>query len=53
MTMTCKTCGGTCEWQGRLSDLTHTKCLQCGAIDNQVPEEQPAEEPESEGGLTD
>ena len=36
--MICSICGGRVEWQGRLSNLTHTKCLQCGAIGSQIPE---------------
>ena len=33
--MVCSECGGRVEWQGRLSNLTHTKCLSCGAINSQ------------------
>lgn len=51
MTMTCRSCGGACVWRGPLSALTHTECTQCGAVDNQEPEEVP--EQDSEGGHPD
>jgi hypothetical protein len=35
----CSICGGRVEWQGRLSNLTHTKCLDCGALNSQEPED--------------
>ncbi|TDR82162.1 hypothetical protein [Paludibacterium purpuratum] len=41
--MICASCGGLVEWQGPMSNLTHTLCLSCGAINNQVVEE-PEEE---------
>ena len=34
--MICATCEGPVEWQGPLSNLTHTLCLRCGAVNNQV-----------------
>ena len=34
--MECECCGGSVEWQGPLSNLTHTKCLRCGGINCQV-----------------
>ena len=34
--MICSLCGGSVEWQGPMSMLTHTKCLLCGAINVQV-----------------
>jgi hypothetical protein len=34
--MECEYCGGSVEWQGPLSNLTHTKCLRCGGINCQV-----------------
>jgi len=34
--MECEYCGGRVEWQGPLSNLTHTKCLNCGGINCQV-----------------
>ena len=37
--MTCYTCGGIVEWQGPLTALSNTKCLSCGAINNQVADE--------------
>ena len=33
--MTCSICGGRVEWQGPLSNLTHTRCATCGAINCQ------------------
>ena len=41
--MICAGCGGSVEWKGPLSALTHTECEACGAIDNQEPDS-PAEE---------
>ncbi|MFA5322814.1 MAG: hypothetical protein WC373_09090 [Smithella sp.] len=34
--MICSICNGVVEWQGKLSDLSHTKCLSCGAINARV-----------------
>lgn len=34
--MICEYCGGDVEWQGRPSDLTHTKCTSCGRINCQI-----------------
>ena len=43
--MICINCGGSVEWQGPLSNLTHTKCLRCGAVNSQIAEpEQPGDE---------
>lgn len=36
--MTCASCGGYVEWKGPLSNLTHTECERCGAINSQVPD---------------
>lgn len=36
--MTCATCGGNVLWMGPITNLTHTECQQCGAINNQQPE---------------
>ncbi len=33
--MICSNCGGSVEWKGKLSNLTHTECLKCGAINSQ------------------
>lgn len=33
--MTCSNCGGIVEWKGRLSNLTHTECKECGSINSQ------------------
>ena len=33
--MKCSFCGGRVEWQGPMSNLTHTKCLSCGRINCQ------------------
>ena len=38
--MICKLCGGSCEWMGKLANLTHTRCRQCGAINSYVTEEE-------------
>lgn len=37
--MECKDCGGTVEWKGPLINLTHTECLSCGAVNNQLPDD--------------
>jgi hypothetical protein len=34
--MECEFCGGVVEWQGPLSNLTHTKCTRCGATNCQI-----------------
>jgi Fe2+ or Zn2+ uptake regulation protein len=34
--MICSICNGIVEWQGKLTNLSHTKCLCCGAINAQV-----------------
>jgi len=47
--MTCQSCGGLVTWRGPLTDLTHTKCERCGAINNQVPEDEPADDREDDG----
>lgn len=36
--MKCQHCGGLVEWRGPLSNLTHTECVRCGAVDSQEPE---------------
>lgn len=36
--MVCEYCNGQVEWQGPLSNLTHTKCLDCGATNCQTVE---------------
>lgn len=36
--MICATCGGSVIWMGLITNLTHTECQQCGAINNQMPE---------------
>ena len=38
--MICRYCGGEVVWCGRLSDLTHTECRQCGAVNAQIPEDE-------------
>lgn len=42
--MKCQYCGGSVEWQGPASNLTHTKCTCCGSINCEVPEEEIEEE---------
>ena len=39
--MICSKCGGRVEWVGPWSNMTHTECLQCGAINSQVVEPEP------------
>ena len=34
--MICSNCGGVVEWKGKLTELSHTECLQCGAKNCQV-----------------
>lgn len=36
--MVCQYCGEVVQWQGRLTNLTHTLCLKCGAINAQMVE---------------
>jgi hypothetical protein len=36
--MICSICGGQVEWQGPFANLTHTKCLRCGATNCQLVE---------------
>ena len=36
MSMECSDCGSSVEWKGPLTNLTHTECLNCGAINNQL-----------------
>lgn len=38
--MICSYCGGLVVWKGPLSNLTHTECESCGAINSQEPEEE-------------
>lgn len=44
--MECASCGGLVIWKGPLTNLTHTECQSCGAINNQQVE-QPEEEEEN------
>lgn len=34
--MICSKCGGSVEWVGSLTKLTHTKCQNCGAWNSQI-----------------
>lgn len=34
--MICSNCGGVVEWKGKLTELSHTECFQCGAKNCQV-----------------
>lgn len=36
--MICSTCGGLVTWRGPWSNMTHTECAHCGAINNQIGE---------------
>lgn len=38
--MTCSLCGGYVEWKGPLIALTHTECVDCGAINCQEVEDE-------------
>ena len=42
--MQCKDCGGPVEWKGPLTNLTHTECENCGAVDNQMEDDNQDEE---------
>lgn len=44
--MICASCGGPVIWMGPWSNLTHTECQECGAVNNQVVDEIPEEEDE-------
>lgn len=33
--MKCSICGGEVIWWGEITNLTHTECLKCGAINSQ------------------
>lgn len=37
--MICATCFGLVEWKGPFSNLTHTECTECGAVNNQILED--------------
>ena len=36
--MICQDCGGLVTWRGPLTNLTHTECEGCGAMNSQIPE---------------
>jgi len=44
--MQCATCGGPVIWMGPWSNLTHTECQDCGAVNNQIVDEQEDDESE-------
>ena len=46
--MKCSECGGRCEWQGPIINLTHVKCVVCGAVNSQLPEDEDEDEEEIE-----
>jgi hypothetical protein len=46
--MECASCGGLVVWMGPWSNLTHTECQQCGAVNNQVAEDAKCDEEEDE-----
>ncbi len=49
--MVCSRCGGLVLWCGPWSNLTHTKCQKCGAVNAQEPEAAPeVDEEEDEDG---
>ena len=37
--MQCSICGGLVIWKGPLSNLTHTECQRCGAMNNQIADD--------------
>lgn len=42
--MICRLCGGQVVWEGPITDLTHTECKQCGAINCQLPDDDQIDE---------
>ncbi|MEF4800011.1 hypothetical protein U9687_00595 [Escherichia coli] len=44
--MQCATCGGQVIWIGPWSNLTHTECQACGAVNNQIAKEREDDESE-------
>ena len=38
--MRCQACGGYVIWVGPLTNLSHTECLNCNAVNNQEPEDE-------------
>jgi hypothetical protein len=46
--MKCSFCGGYVEWKGPLSNLTHTECHSCGAVNCQELEHDAEEDFEEE-----
>ena len=42
--MECATCGGKVEWRGAMINLTHTECLSCGRVNNQLVEDEQQEQ---------
>ena len=49
--MECELCGGAVLWMGPLTNLTHTQCQSCGAINSQIPD--PEHRPQDYEGATD
>jgi DnaJ-class molecular chaperone len=50
--MICSKCGGSVEWKDPLTNLTHTQCARCRAVNCQAAEddyETPEEMPETCG----
>lgn len=46
--MICATCYGEVEWRGPWSNMTHTQCLSCGRINNQIVDERADQEDEED-----
>ena len=44
--MICRLCHGGVEWQGPIGNLTHTRCLNCGAVNCQIMEDENEDENE-------
>ena len=41
--MICSICHGPVTWQGPITNLTHTQCGHCGAINSQLPDDEEQE----------
>lgn len=42
--MKCRFCGGMCVWQGDSTQFETTRCVNCGAINSAMTEEEMAHE---------
>lgn len=46
--MICSACGGAVLWCGPWSNLTHTECQECGAMNSQIIEPEEIEDENDE-----